>query len=78
MLIQTDDELLTLVDVAGLWTSPDGTWPTLKAALLSAAEISGSGRSPYALKGPNAELIKHEQMSRLWSRLNIRPATRPS
>jgi hypothetical protein len=78
MTQKSDDELLNDANRSGPWLSQDGLAPTLNAALLRAAEISGRGQSPYPLEGPNGERIEHEQMLRLWRRLKIEPPRKPA
>lgn len=77
MTQKSDDELLSDAGRSGPWKSQNGLAPTLQAALLGAAEISGQGRSPYPLEGPDGERIEHAQMLRLWRRLNIIPSRKP-
>jgi len=74
---KSDDELLLMIQL-GPWSDASGfAGNTLYDALLRASEISGSGKSPYPLNGPDGIAIGHGQMLRLWRRLKMAPARKP-
>jgi len=68
----SDDELIEILDRREPWISVDGASLTLREALLRAARVSASGRSPFKLKRPATNIeVDHLQMLRLWKRLGI-------
>jgi hypothetical protein len=74
---KTDDELLRIADNPGLWHSQDGISNSLRNALLKAAEVLGTSRSPYPIHGPDGIAVEHDQMYRLLHRYGFGPARRP-
>jgi hypothetical protein len=78
MAEQSDDDLLLKADRSGPWMSQNGIAPNLTTALLRVAELVGQGHSPYPLQGPDDVVVGHAQILRLWKRLGITPANRPT
>jgi hypothetical protein len=76
-ITKSDDELVLMADRSGPWYAANSYAATLKDALLRAAEFSGAGGSPYPLQGPGEVVVGHEQMLRLWRRLDIRLVRKP-
>jgi hypothetical protein len=70
----SDVELVEIADRQGPCISIDDAYNTLRDALVRAAQISGSGRTPFKLKRPatNTE-VDHAQMLRLWKLLGMLP-----
>jgi hypothetical protein len=68
----SDDELMENLDRPGQWFNLDGRAKTLRDALVRAAEMSGTGRSPRELRQLDNNIeVGHPQMLRLWKRLGF-------
>lgn len=72
---KSDDDLLALVDRPMVWTNDvNGISRSLREGLLLTAQISAQGRTPFRLQSPEAVVIDHPQMLRLWRRLGLVPS----
>lgn len=72
---QTDEQLIAALDQPAVWMAANLMAPNLRQALSRAAEIASQpGQSPYPLKDLDGTTIEHDQMLRLWHRLEMIPA----